>query len=282
MKDSKISRRNFFKKSIFTIIATKISLLNFFTIFPGRQIIIPKNWWKRLYASLFGVMEIPILQEFMKIRKEKGEKYAFDKLENMAKEAQWGTKVVPISESIKSNIKVLPSEEIREIVRRSKVKMKGECWCRTNFKNCNKPTNTCLLLSFAEDRTDLVNRGFSSQISEKEIDELLNAAEEAGLVHQLIYAGDKDIFYVICNCCPCCCVGLQALIKYGKNIVERSDFVAKTDKNSCVGCGICFTRCYFEARKQLKNKTDTIKDKCFGCGLCSTKCPANAIKLIRR
>ena len=279
--DNKISRRNFLKKGFWTFLISQVSSLNLFSIFLDKKIFIPKNFWKRLYASFFGLMEVPILTEFMKIRKEKGEKYAFDKLEEMAKNGKWGTRVVPIRESIKNNVKILPTEEIRSIVKSSKVKAIGECWCRTNFKNCNRPTNTCIALSFAEDRTDLINRGFSSKVSEEEIDKLLDMAEKEGLVHQLICAGDKDVFYVICNCCPCCCVGLQAFIKYGKNVVQKSDFIAETNSKLCVGCGICLERCYFSTREKVGNKVKTIKDKCFGCGLCATKCPNSAIKLVR-
>lgn len=279
--DGKISRRVFLKKGFWAFLISRFSSFNLLSIFPEKRIIIPRNFWKRLYASFFGMMEVPLLTEFMKIREEKGEKYAFEKLEEMAKNGEWSTRVVPVKEAIRNDVKILPIEEIREIVKRSKVRGIGECWCRTNFKNCNKSTKTCIALSFAEDRIDLMDRKFSSKVSEEEIDKLLDRAEEEGLVHQLICAGDKDVFYVICNCCPCCCVGLQAFIKYGKHLVQKSDFVAETDTELCIGCGRCLERCYFSARERDGKIVRTIKNKCFGCGLCAGKCPVSAIKLVR-
>lgn len=234
---------------------------------------------KRLYASIFGALEVPILNYHL--RKQKGEKHFFDKVESLNKNFGWGTRIVPLKKSISPQVKILPTEEIKEIIKRSRVRAVSRCWCRETFKNCSRPTSTCLVLFFAEDRLDLIKRGFCSKISEDKINHILEEAEKEGLIHQLICCGDEDTFYVICNCCPCCCVGLQALIKYQKPVVKNSPFVAEIN-HECTGCGKCLKRCYFKARTIRKNKSYVDKEKCLGCGLCVTTCENKSTYLVRR
>jgi ferredoxin len=236
---------------------------------------------KKLFASTFGAIEVPILNYYRRTTKAKGEKYFFDKIGDLNKNFGWRTKVVPIKESINSNVKILPIDEIREIIKRSRVRTIGECWCRKTFKNCTRQTNTCFVLFFAEDRTELIDRGFCSRVSEKKINQILDEAEKAGLVHQLICCGDKNVFYVICNCCPCCCVSLQSFVKYGKSLVEKSEFVAEVS-DKCKVCGRCIERCYFNARKIIDSKLFIDRDKCFGCGLCVSGCENDATDLVYR
>ncbi len=261
---------------------------------------------KRLFATAFGAMEVPLLEFYRKKSKYKGEKYFFDKIEDLNKKFKWGTRIVPIKESIKNEIKILPVEEIREIIKRSRVRTVSECWCRKTFKNCKKPINTCFSLFIAEDRLSLSDRirdgealnsvksnkkellkknYIFSSVSEKKINRILDETEKAGLVHQLVCVGDEgnNIFYVICNCCPCCCVSLQALIKYGKQIVKESNFVAEVNEK-CRACNKCISRCYFGARgiSVSSGIVEINQDKCMGCGLCVSVCESKATYLVRR
>ena len=111
-------------------------------------------------------------------------------------------------------------------------------------------------------------------------------ADELGLIHQLIYFPNPNLYYVICNCCSCCCAILNTYKKFKNTIpyfVLPSDFIAQIDENKCNNCGICVQRCHFNARlKDKNNKIRFIKENCKGCGLCATKCPTGAIKLVPR
>jgi NAD-dependent dihydropyrimidine dehydrogenase PreA subunit len=146
------------------------------------------------------------------------------------------------------------------------------------FKNCDKPVEVCLLLD--EEAKELIQRGRAEKITLERAKEVLDIADEAGLVHLTLYLPGQKI-YAICSCCPCCCHDLQALIKYGKKFfVVKSDYTASVDLDKCIGCGICLERCVFNARKILEGKSVVIKDNCYGCGLCVTTCPTNASVLI--
>jgi len=119
-------------------------------------------------------------------------------------------------------------------------------------------------------------------VSKEEIIKVLNQCDDEGLVHQLIYFPSPNYFYVICNCCECCCEALSNYKKYLSPKIVKSDFIEQTDKSICKSCGTCVEFCHFDARKIVDGKLRIDQLKCFGCGLCIRKCPENAIKLIKK
>lgn len=64
-------------------------------------------------------------------------------------------------------------------------------------------------------------------------------------------------------------------------------FIPKTDKNICIGCGLCSRICPESAIEMKKDKKYsgvkpfTDLDYCKGCGLCAEECPVKAIKMER-
>ena len=112
--------------------------------------------------------------------------------------------------------------------------------------------------------------------------ELLKDSEERGLVHQIIFFPSPQFYYVICNCCTCCCLSLSNFFKKGTPQVVKSEFIVATDTDRCTDCGTCVQRCHFGARRIIKNKISFSQVKCFGCGLCVSKCPERAISLVRK
>ncbi len=60
-------------------------------------------------------------------------------------------------------------------------------------------------------------------------------------------------------------------------------FIPSTDKDKCIGCGLCAKICPESTivMKQEKKglKPDTDYDYCKGCGLCAAHCPVKAIEM---
>ena len=86
---------------------------------------------------------------------------------------------------------------------------------------------------------------------------------------------------LICNCCPCCCMGIP-LLRQGLAINDPSRFCARIDPDLCSGCGICHERCYFNAitwEEEEGGVSVVNPEKCLGCGLCQVKCPEAAIEM---
>ncbi|MHA1148616.1 MAG: ATP-binding protein [Promethearchaeota archaeon] len=201
---------------------------------------------------------------------------------------KWGSRVVPLNVNIPAETKYLPQQEIFEIISRSKLFAIGECYCRTKHQKetgCTHPTHTCILISPPQGKSlyDIANRKIVyKNVPKKEIIELLDDCDKRGLVHQLIYFPSPNYFYVICNCCTCCCEALSNYKQFLSPKVVKSDFIEDTDMTLCVGCGNCISICPFGARELENGKLIVNRDSCFGCGVCIRRCSENAIKLIKR
>jgi heterodisulfide reductase subunit A-like polyferredoxin len=91
-------------------------------------------------------------------------------------------------------------------------------------------------------------------------------------------AGDQ--FYAICNCCKCCCAGLEAMTRHGVPMVASSGFVAQVDEGACIGCGDCEHACPFGAM-HVPYRAEVTWDSCMGCGVCEGQCATGAVTLVR-
>lgn len=241
----------------------------------------------KLFTTLFGAFELPLLDLFHildKVFKINSAKLIGSKIFR----GRWGSKVVPLDKNFSPETKFLPSEEIMNIIERSNVQGIAWCYCRTRAKQrgekvCDHPLYTCIHVGLGKALKEIPYRSENlKKVSKNEIKELLDYAEKNGLVHQLIYFGNPQYYYVICQCCPCCCEVMKNFLKYGAPQMVKSEFIAVTDESACQNCGVCIERCYFGARK-IKNGTlkfDPIR--CMGCGLCVSVCPENAIVLERK
>lgn len=154
-----------------------------------------------------------------------------------------------------------------------------ECGCRKLQEEPCLPLDVCLavgdpLASFIVEHE--VNN--ARRITQEEAIGILEAEHERGHVHGAFF---KDVlggrFYAICNCCSCCCVGMQAWNKYRFPMVAASGYCARVSED-CSGCGDCAEICPFFAIE-----VDTLavvdEDKCMGCGVCEGACPSGSIKL---
>lgn len=200
----------------------------------------------------------------------------------------WGSRVVPLNYNIDAETKFLPRQEIIEIISRSEVYAIGECYCRKKHQKetgCTHPRNTCILINAPQGKSlyDIGEREIVyKNVSKEYVIALLDYCDKKGLVHQLIHFPSPNYFYVICNCCFCCCEVLSNYKKFLTPAVVKSDFIELTDPDLCVNCGTCVSKCPFEARNIIEGKLLVEESKCFGCGLCIRKCPESAIKLIKR
>lgn len=190
-------------------------------------------------------------------------------------------KVLPVPEAVLEPVSIiLPYETAINVLQNARSFSLRDCECRVAYKNCDKPLRTCLGLNEFSD--ELVERGVAENISFEEAKRVLHLANEHGLVHQVLYTDWlKGEVFDICSCCPCCCVYLRTLTRYGvKHHIAKSGLVAKVDSEKCNGCGICIERCIFNARKLKDGKSFVVKENCYGCGLCITTCPTGASKLV--
>ncbi len=184
--------------------------------------------------------------------------------------------------------KVVPYKQAKDIILKNPDSLAvGECACRATSENpcLEPPMEICIYVgdpfaSFMAENTPEFRK-----ISQDEAVEILKSAHEKGFVHCAEFKKDLGKrFFVICNCCQCCCLGVQMwnLMEGQVPFLEPSGYVAGIN-DSCSGCGNCKDACSFGAIK-MDADTDQAKiifDKCMGCGVCEGVCPDNAISLLR-
>ena len=238
----------------------------------------------KILTSLFGFQEWLML-ELIRILEKKFKRNFMEVFDKYILKERWGGKVIPLNKTIAGEVRFLPSQEIVELLSRSNVTGISDCYCRQtqrrhNKPNCAHPIKTCIHIGAGKSLYDIPYKSRNlKKVSRKKIIELLERCDSEGLVHQLIYFPNPNFYYVVCNCCPCCCVVLKNFLKHGSPQMVKSDFIAETDTQICLNCGNCATWCNFGARNFLTDHLEFKPEYCFGCGICISKCPQNAITL---
>ena len=157
-----------------------------------------------------------------------------------------------------------------------------ECACRHTRENPCQPTQVCLIIG--QPFVDFIcnqHPHTSRRIGQQEAVDLIEAEHKRGHIQTAWF---KDAmggrFYALCNCCKCCCFGMEAMGTYGVPMVASSGYVAQVDETVCEACAACEDICPFEAIR-VKGAAVVNWDGCMGCGVCVGRCPSEALTLVR-
>ncbi|GAB4575262.1 MAG: hypothetical protein Kow0077_25900 [Anaerolineae bacterium] len=178
---------------------------------------------------------------------------------------------------------IIPYDTAREIVLQGPPDVAVyDCPCRAGVEHPCEPTQVCMVVG--QPFVDFIlehNPQSSRRLSTQEAVELLQAEHERGHIHAVYF---KDVmldrFYAICNCCSCCCGGIQAMKERGVPMVIPSGYVAEVDEMACIGCGECAEMCPFDAIT-VTDAAEIDWQTCMGCGVCEGQCAVGAISLTR-
>jgi len=179
---------------------------------------------------------------------------------------------------------ILPYQETKKIILDADYISAGTCTCRHEGalmgKPCSKPGDNCML--FGQTARFAIERGFARSLNKDEAIKMLDAAEEAGLVHQYSYAAGHD-YSLLCNCCICHCSIVRGA---GKSPVPSqavtAEYLVKVDNESCTACEACIERCQMQALKMVDGRLMRDEKHCIGCGLCMYVCPGDALSMAVR
>lgn len=154
-----------------------------------------------------------------------------------------------------------------------------ECPCRAQTNNpC--PRDVCLVVgepfvSFIIEH----NPGKARRLTVDEALQILEEEEKRGHIHTAWF---KDVmhdrFYTICNCCSCCCLGMQSH-RRGVPRIAHSGYRPHVNQEDCVGCSTCVGVCPFKAWEMNDNLPYLDETKCMGCGVCISHCQMQALEL---
>lgn len=190
-------------------------------------------------------------------------------------------KVVPIERAIKTNLVIHPHSKAEDMVRNAKSWEVRECICRKQQEllgnSCSYPKSVCLSFSSRENAYK-DNPPHSRAVTMQEALDILQEAEEAGLIHSTMNIAKGHPY--ICNCCTCCCGIFRSLVEFDHpNAIVNSDYVLKIDDELCTGCGKCIDRCQLNALEIIDKKC-VVNDRCIGCGVCVIACSKDTLSLI--
>lgn len=179
--------------------------------------------------------------------------------------------------------RIIPYPTARDFLLQTPLEMVVlECPCRLARPHHCQPTQVCMIIG--QPFVDFVLEHHPAdcrRLTQTEALELLEAEHMRGHVHAAWF---KDAclsrFFAICNCCKCCCGGIEAMVHHGVPMMQSSGFVAQIEESLCVGCGQCQAACPFEAI-QVNGKATVSRDACLGCGVCVGQCTQDAASLVR-
>lgn len=187
-------------------------------------------------------------------------------------------RVIPISQSINAEMKIMDYDEAEKIIRaQSKIRI-IPCICRTEHRmvgqGCDKLIEGCF--AFGGGAYMYEKRGIGRDIDPDEAIDILHKGIEQGLVLQ---PGNALRAMNLCMCCDCCCQILSNIKKTDNPaLAVNSSYFAKIDEDACTACSACEERCPMEAIT-VDETAKVHLNRCIGCGLCVAACEFDAIAL---
>lgn len=159
-------------------------------------------------------------------------------------------RVIPFETAIEGESRRASYEEVSKYLNEHNVFSVSDCSCRTSREimgeGCGHlKEDMCIQLGHAAEYYIRTGRG--REITREEAIEIIERAEENGLVHQIPNTDGSGKTHAICNCCGCSCLALRTAEMFLNPDMVRSNYVSQVDKDKCVGCGECVEACQVNA-----------------------------------
>jgi len=191
-------------------------------------------------------------------------------------------RVIPVEAALNRNSSIAPYNRVRRMIKGEKLIGVTECICRQGQRlmgnECQKPKEVCMM--FGDFARFYIDNKDARQITEEEVEEILERAEENGLVLNISNSRRPEF---LCCCCSCCCPTLRGI----KPLPNPTDLIttyyhAKIDPELCSGCLECFSVCPMDAVTKESDVFEILEERCIGCGLCASRCVMAAIAMVER
>ncbi|MCK4789251.1 MAG: 4Fe-4S binding protein [Desulfobacteraceae bacterium] len=196
-------------------------------------------------------------------------------------------RTIPVEKSIPvpEKYRVSTYDNVREIVDSAEGQIAvANCICRQAKdlvgESCTKTDlrETCIILPAEAEY--YISVGIGRPITKEEAVDILEKAQEAGLVLQPVNSLRPE---AICCCCGDCCGILMSVKKFPRPAdFYATNYYAEVDAELCTGCEICVDLCQLDAITMVNSVAVVNRDRCIGCGNCVVNCTLNAVKLQKK
>jgi len=212
----------------------------------------------------------------------------YDTVMSILKNAKPIERIVPVEDKIIiAEESVVPLEEVTKILEKYDSIGLAHCYCRHRKDLLDDPCKltderkNCFALGRSAEF--LISQDFAERVSKEDALRILKECEDAGFVHKVFHVRfdlerDEE---AICNCCKCCCGTFANHYRGATPLMSLTSYLAKVNKDDCIGCGTCVEKCNTEAILLEDSTADINEERCIGCGICAHHCPENAINLVR-
>jgi len=181
--------------------------------------------------------------------------------------------------------KILPFEEVEELINQFTAFSVMPCSCRTKAKALGyineMPIDVCMGFDIGAEY--FIENGMAKRLTKEEALDLLIKCEKKGLVHCTLNAQVPNF---ICNCDKEHCGILKSITKFHRmGGLALSNFRAKIDESiECAECYRCVDLCpthaiYPSIEEEGKFNVELKNDLCIGCGVCSSNCSTKRLLL---
>ena len=223
------------------------------------------------YMQIFapGILEMMVNNvELMKAHPEVGrafEEYTRIRMQTMGPILPDGyglMRVIPVESALEGIPNVSPYEKLSYYLDKYDIFSVSPCSCRASRTSINDGCGHLdqeMCIQMGKGAEHYIRSGRAKQITKEEVLEIINRAEENGLMHDIPNIEEAGDSAAICNCCACACFGLRVGLMFGARDVIRSNYVATIDEAKCVACGMCVETCPGNALK-LGQKLPTTVD----------------------
>ncbi|BBO75243.1 hypothetical protein DSCW_26600 [Desulfosarcina widdelii] len=161
-----------------------------------------------------------------------------------------------------------------------------DCPCKAATGTC-EPLACCIAIGkkTAGFWLDHCQKYHARQIGQEEALSIVRYYRSQGHITQAFFkVATGGSTGVICNCCPDCCVSLQATaaaraLDPGLTMNAPAGYRVVHDQDRCSGCGRCVEICHFQAVRITDGRRLYDAARCMGCELCVEHCPECALTL---
>jgi len=191
-------------------------------------------------------------------------------------------RVIPVDRTIQAGNTIHTYDQVATYIEKYDPIGVGACYCRhtaslRGLDTHGMPIDVCMW--FGKGAEYAIERLGGRRLSKDEAKKLLDATEEAGLLH-MSRNTTEDIDF-LCNCDRWHCGVVSSVLKQPKpGWVFNSGFQPNFNPERCTACETCLDRCPATALVMGEAKLPQVDlERCFGCAACATGCPEEAVQM---